>query len=854
MPTPDTDLLPLPPAPDAPPPAPLGPLLPGSGGGLLPPWPAPGGDRAAALEEMRERIADFVGSAETLLRARHYADQLVARALRRLDRSGRLAAQVAADPVLRLMPGCSEADLRKEAERRFRRAANDRAKTQFNLPRLFGPAPRIQFVAPAGSGKTKAVADALHARPWLARHAIVWIVEPSLEMGAQLEADLAALGVAATVIRGRSAPHPDEPDQRKPKRRMCERWELARAVSAAGVSVQKTLCAAKEQRCPFFDQCAADGYQAQRAGGPGVYILAHQYLGLSSAPAPRPDLVFVDERHWPVLCHVDDGLHPDRLHQTPAEMTWMRVGFDALSRYRRTADAVADALRASGGRKILAALRTQGITRDDLKHGAALLAQLETDDNTGITPTMEDRDIVAHLAALTRAEISALGRLFRALADEIDLPRDEANGVIYDPNASVMVGGGSERQERVFVRRLRAAKIAAETPVLLIDASADLEINRRIWGERLEDAGIRIERHARVTQLTRKLFSRSRLLGYSGHGEAEADVAKRTAEAVQAQQQVAAFVAEAAHRAGGPALLVSYKKAEEPFSQLLAGKPVAVAHFGAVRGRNDWKDCAAVIVVGREQPRPHAVEALARALYAKDPEPFVVLGDYVDQMRPLRLADGKAHYEVVKVHPDPRCQRVLEQLREREIEQAVDRARLIHNPAPKSVFLLTNIPCDITIDRVVSWPELRAGGSRLERAFSRTGGVLPLSYAELARVFPDLWRSAKAAEGDLARDPENTPAAQIRTLFGDRGYFRLRYRRPGQRGKASPAVVPLDVPDPVRALFDVVGLVDMLEPAPQVVPLRLAFPSVEIMNAWARVLPLGTVLSIAASSDMKQAA
>ncbi len=814
--------------------------------GLLPPWPAPKGDRTAALDEMRGRIAEFIGGAAHLIRARDYADRLVERALRRLDRSGRLAAQAAADPDLRIAPGLAAEALRAEAERRFRRGAIGRAKRRFGLQRLTGAAPRLQLVAPAGAGKTKAVADALRADAWLCRHAVVWIVEPSLAMGGQLQADLAALGVSATLIRGRAAPHPDDPDQKSPTRRMCERHEMAKAVSAGGLSVQTTLCAgANGVRCPVFAQCEDDGYQAQRRGGPGVYILAHEYLGLSAAPAPRPDLVVVDERHWPVLVHVDNGLHPDRLLQVPAGLTWLRFGMAEVSRYRRVAETVAEALRASGGRKMLGALRVRALARDDLMHCARLLAQLETDDATGVTPTMSDSQIASHLAVLARAEIGAMRRLFRALADEIALPRDDANGVVYDPNAAVMVDARPERQERVFVRRLRSIKVAGETPALLIDASADIDINRRLWGERLEDAGVRIERHAHVTQLTRKVFPRSVLLGFTRRGEDSRKAADRKAEAARERQAVAAVAAEAARQAGGPALLISYKATEASFQQLLAGQPVEVAHFGAVRGRNAWADCAAVIVAGREQPGPAAVEDLARALHASDPEPFAVLGEYVEQTRALRLRDGRARYEVVQVHPDPRCQRVLEQLREKEIEQAIDRVRLIHNAAPKPVFLLTSIPCDVTVDRAMTWADVRDGGSRLERAFARTGGVLPLSYSELARVFPDLWCSPKAAERDLARLPENTPAAQIRTLFGGRGYFRLRYRRPGQRGKASPAVVPLDVADPVAALFDVVGVVDILEPEPGSTPARIVLPSVAAFNAWSLLLPVGTRLAVA---------
>ena len=50
----------------------------------------------------------------------------------------------------------------------------------------------------------------------------------------------------------------------------------------------------------------------------------------------------------------------------------------------------------------------------------------------------------------------------------------------------------------------------------------------------------------------------------------------------------------------------------------------------------------------------------------------------------------------------PRCQLVLEQIREREIEQLIDRLRLIHNEEPKRVFLLNRIVCDVTVSTASS--------------------------------------------------------------------------------------------------------------------------------------------------------
>ena len=67
--------------------------------------------------------------------------------------------------------------------------------------------------------------------------------------------------------------------------------------------------------------------------------------------------------------------------------------------------------------------------------------------------------------------------------------------------------------------------------------------------------------------------------------------------------------------------------------------------------------------------------------------------------------------------------------------QAIDRVRPIFNR--RKVFVLNNLPLDLTVDRTMTWSELRPG--KFVRAFARHG-VLPLSPSDLTRCFPDLWR------------------------------------------------------------------------------------------------------------------
>jgi hypothetical protein len=72
-----------------------------------------------------------------------------------------------------------------------------------------------------------------------------------------------------------------------------------------------------------------------------------------------------------------------------------------------------------------------------------------------------------------------------------------------------------------------------------------------------------------------------------------------------------------------------------------------------------------------------------------------------------------------------------------------------------------------------------------------------------------LWTTSKAAEHDL-----NTPVSPINILLGKGGYLKSSYRRAGQRGRPTSALIRSDAPDPRAALEAVVGPVVWLEAEP----------------------------------------
>jgi hypothetical protein len=216
-----------------------------------------------------------------------------------------------------------------------------------------------------------------------------------------------------------------------------------------------------------------------------------------------------------------------------------------------------------------------------------------------------------------------------------------------------------------------------------------------------------------------------------------------------------------------------------------------------------------VVILGREQPSARDAERRAMAIWYDTKEPIrrIPAGpkgqvQYPYRVRQYTLHDGTRQSARVRVQPDRRVQAVVEQVREAEMVQAIDRLRLIHSEREKTVFILCNIPLDILVDELVTWREL-VGDGRLTDALAacedKGWDALPLAPGELTRLFPELWGTEKAAETWLGKNPLD-PLISIRLW----GVIHL-YRPSGRRGKWSRALVRHGA-DPRITLSSVLGL------------------------------------------------
>ena len=104
---------------------------------------------------------------------------------------------------------------------------------------------------------------------------------------------------------------------------------------------------------------------------------------------------------------------------------------------------------------------------------------------------MTDKQIAGILDAVEAREILKVIKLFRQIRREYAQPRDRLTSVWFDPDRPVMVNGQLERQPRVFVSYVRPLRIRKEVPVLCLDGTGSIDLNRQIFGDHMTARAVR---------------------------------------------------------------------------------------------------------------------------------------------------------------------------------------------------------------------------------------------------------------------------------------------------------------------------------------------------------------------------
>jgi hypothetical protein len=636
---------------------------------------------------------------------------------------------------------------------------------------------RTLLTGSQGTGKTRLALDAI-ARIEVPLTVLFFV--PTLKKAEEACRDYLKLAtetsLPAMVVRGLSAVDPEREDKT-----MCQRPATAIRVAESGISPRKSIC----RQCPFRADCGSMRQTASIAalGNKGVYFMSREYLHWPR-PAPPADLVIVDERVT---------IDAVKLYEIPIDTVSFATVRGLVHEPESVAaacseiDRVREALKSD---QALAALRQAGIGRTELRK---LREAIGVAPKPSINGSMANADIVAALDAMDPRPLRNLQVLLEALEREIDMPRDVLNGVTYEP---------ATRQ--VVVSRLRRPEGIERVDVLAMDGTGDVTLNEVLFGQMMHEE-VRIERQATVTGTLGRRYSRQSITGRDRAGQ---PIESRAEGARRLRGDIAHLVQQTCV----PTLLVTTKRAEEAMrADGLLPADTMTAHYGALRGSNAYEHCEAVVAAGRESLSIGALERLARTFMADDPMPFVSMAakappDWAWQPWPYRVTrmrrmrNGTLRPVEVEVHPDRRVQRVLEQLREAEILQSIDRVRPVFNR--RDVIVMNELVLDLSYDRVLSHQDLVAGGDRVDRAWSLTG-VLPETPADLVRAFPHLFGSVDTAARALRESREKGGQTLKGYSIWDLPVF--FYRRYGQRGRMARARIAPWHADPRAALEAVIG-------------------------------------------------
>lgn len=685
--------------------------------------PAPEGDRGKAIAAHGETVGAFFAEALPMTQA---AAQ-VRREAAGLDKDA--------------------PDYRRQYEA-IKRAARDAFGLDY-LParkvRARHNAPRVMLTGAQGVGKTRALIAGLTEAAGIVSLSLFPGHAKAAEACRDYTEAQAGKGPVPLHLRGRSAQDPARPD-----RTMCLIPDAAEALAKRGVNVRGTLC----EQCPLADQC---GYLEQEAelkalaaSPEGVAVFApHDYAFLPLPGGVTPDLIAFDE--GPRGLGVDDaritldalgeGLTYEGRARVKGRIKDAEARADALADelrlIRPAMIAVRDAWQADRtGAGVYAKLIAEGWTADRFREAQAALSQFEAatitqDIYAAAWAAQGDGDAfgrkVEKAAEAQQVRITqALGCLFETVAHEIDTGQPAPVAVVFE-------AGRDGQASALRIAYVKSPTFSADAPFLHLDGTGDHELAGAVFGPmRLERH--RVERLGDVTQVTGKTFSNQSITGRNKRGELIGGNVSWQAPALR--RDLIAF----AHGKPG-ALVVGNKTVIEALKA--EGLENPTAHFGALRGRNDWADLSEVILIGREQPPPSAVELIARAFASKAGVTFQPIGGkYPKADRALRMRNGQPVPIKTPHHPDAWADRVLAQIRDAEALQAIDRVRPMFKPV--AVYVLAELCLDLTVDAVTSWANLKAGGDLITRTIAQAG-VLPLSPREAERLFPDLWSRSTAS-------------------------------------------------------------------------------------------------------------
>lgn len=487
---------------------------------------------------------------------------------------------------------------------------------------------------------------------------------------------------------------------------LCSRYPYVQSLELAGISVRPNACYRREfEKCVHYDDCAYfQQFKVDTEKAGSIRLFPHAYLSIPKIDTlPEPDLIIIDEAFLPSI-HKQLKMNTEEVRSHFRESDHPDLGNWIVS-------ALID------NQPLLTVLRNNGVTSDRLgamvvrDHRDRQLFNRDGANAARVDGSLERRNAYAEA-------------LLSILVEEMGLEgREQISQLRYDP-----------RSHNVIIDQIAMNSFPENSDVLILDATADQLILEKIWPD-IRFEKIDFEQRAIVTQV----FDRT---GSNKSWDENEDRIEDLVTLLEEQILV-----------GDRVLCVSHKVLADRLRGMRLPEEIALAHFGAIRGIDEYKDHDTIFITGRNQPPQAAIDGIGRALWWDDRESLkhdsaALLGAPPDINLPTDLrgyltsAPDEAAGVRVRSFSDPRIEAIHQQQREAETVQAIARLRLVHASRIKHVYLLGNIPIEMPVNRLVEWNSLMP--NEAERELVEKGNI-PMTPAGWLRMRPDLIRNRNAA-------------------------------------------------------------------------------------------------------------
>jgi hypothetical protein len=694
----------------------------------------------------------------------------------------------------------------------------------------------VAIKASAGSGKTRAVINSLSK---IKVKGQVHVFVPTHDLANEWQTNLQKTAPHLKVLHlyGRGGAGSDD--------RLCHRYDQVQKVADKKIPIFATMCSQNEDICPFFTKCQ---YIKQFNQGDDIVILPHSYLKLThSSMELKPAAVVIDERFFNELIS-SRTYKINAISEYEALKDFRFVLMAAIAKVKEEKKGLFTALKEVTQ---LDAIELIAFFNEIMES----LGKIHNSRSThGLKPTSGElffENCLSKIKTIEK-EISIISALLKELEQFPE--REESSNFRISNEVYIINSLHTDNRFNYYLDN--------NIPILMIDADCNKVIINELLNSRKKESEleklpfifneISVKRQAKVIQYTNSQFAKNRFFPKGDKTAPDLkmiDIAARTIEKISG---------------GKNTLVVTYKDLELILKASLP-ENIAVLHFGAIRGIDAYKHFDKVIILGRNQPPPSDMENLAAALFSNDATQIQFNNSYSKESRRYRH-ENSAVYADVYTHADNRVQVILEQFRECELLQAIDRLRFIHSTdAEREIHILTDCVLDIDVDVIGDSTKLLPKGRQaLAEIMALNGGILPLSPTLLFNRYPDKFINIQQVKDDLRQSLKDNLELPLKSGISPIYNFLLHkshsmtYRLSSQkRGNNLTAVFnenlnPMDVINRLQALHgEPIQVISFNEnpKEPQHIAEPVAIPSPAVFLDFAPVvIPEPVVTTEAANS------